>query len=70
MGDSASDSAGKCFAHEQRALCGAFQCVAGSRGNRSPFPVEGGTIDRVVIDVSGDPYIDREKEVLTYLSCD
>jgi arylsulfatase len=35
-----------------------------------PFPFVGGTIDRVVIDVSGDHYIDHEKEVLAYLARD
>ncbi len=37
---------------------------------RSPFPFTGGTIDRVVVDVSGDHYIDHEKEVLAYLARD
>ncbi len=37
---------------------------------RSPFPFTGGTIDRVVIDVSGDHYVDHEKEVLAYLHRD
>ena len=35
-----------------------------------PFPFVGGTIDRVVIDVSGDHYVDHEKEVLAYLARD
>ena len=34
------------------------------------FPFTGGTIDRVVIDVSGDHYVDHEKEVLAYLARD
>lgn len=29
-----------------------------------PFAFVGGTIDRVVVDVSGDHYVDREKQVL------
>ncbi len=37
---------------------------------RAPYPFRGGTIDRVVIDVSGDHYIDHEKEVLAYLARD
>src|SRR5690606_15021136 len=36
----------------------------------APFEFEGGTIDRVVIDVSGDPYVDHEKEVRRYLARD
>jgi arylsulfatase len=35
-----------------------------------PFAFAGGTIDRVVIDVSGDHYVDHEKEVLAYLARD
>jgi arylsulfatase A-like enzyme len=35
-----------------------------------PFPFVGGTIERVVIDVSGEHYIDHEKEVLAYLARD
>jgi hypothetical protein len=35
-----------------------------------PFAFAGGTIDRVVVDVSGDPYVDHEKEVLAWLSRD
>ena len=30
---------------------------------RSPFPFRGGTIDKVVVDVSGTPYIDHESQV-------
>jgi hypothetical protein len=35
-----------------------------------PYPFVGGTIDRVVIDVSGEHYVDHEKEVLAYLARD
>jgi arylsulfatase len=35
-----------------------------------PFAFAGGTIDRVVVDVSGDHYVDHEKEVLAYLARD
>jgi arylsulfatase A-like enzyme len=35
-----------------------------------PFPFVGGAIERVVIDVSGDHYVDHEKEVLAYLARD
>ncbi len=52
--------------------------AAVGRGNGSsvssdyegPFPFAGGTIERVVIDVSGDHYVDHEKEVLAYLARD
>jgi arylsulfatase len=36
----------------------------------SPFRFTGGAIDRVVVDVSGDHYVDHEKEVLAYLARD
>jgi arylsulfatase len=36
----------------------------------SPFTFAGGTIERVVIDVSGDHYVDHEKEVVAYLTRD
>jgi len=58
------------------ALTGDGLCV-GRDGNspvsseyRSPFRFIGGTIDRVVIDVSGDHYVDHEKEILAYLARD
>ena len=35
-------------------VCGAY---------RAPFDFTGGTIARVVVDVSGEPYIDREREL-------
>jgi arylsulfatase A-like enzyme len=52
--------------------------VSVGRGNGSSvsstyagsFPFVGGTIERVVIDVSGDHYVDHEKEVLAYLARD
>ena len=37
---------------------------------KPPFAFTGGTIDRVVVDVSGEEYIDYEKEVLAYLMRD
>jgi hypothetical protein len=37
---------------------------------KSPFPFTGGEIDRVIVDVSGDHYVDHEKEVLAYLARD
>jgi arylsulfatase A-like enzyme len=52
--------------------------VSVGRGNGSSvssdyegtFPFSGGTVERVVIDVSGDHYVDHEKEVLAYLARD
>jgi arylsulfatase A-like enzyme len=41
-----------------------------SSAYEGPFPFVGGTIERVVIDVSGDHYVDHEKEVLAYLARD
>jgi arylsulfatase A-like enzyme len=37
---------------------------------QSPFPFTGGTIDRVVVDVSGEPYIDHEAQVRAWFSID
>ncbi len=58
------------------ALTGDGLCV-GRDGNspvspeyRSPFRFTGGTIDRVVVDVSGDHYVDHEKEILAYVARD
>jgi arylsulfatase len=36
----------------------------------SPYPFKGGTIDLVIVDVSGDHYVDHEKEVLAYIARD
>jgi arylsulfatase len=41
-----------------------------SHDYEAPFPFTGGTIDRVVIDVSGDTYVDHEKEALLWLKRD
>ena len=57
-------------------LCGDGLCVGRDSGSpvasdyTAPFPFAGGTIERVVIDVSGDHYVDHEKEVLAYLARD
>jgi arylsulfatase len=37
---------------------------------RPPFMFTGGAIDAVVVDVSGTPFVDHEKEVLSYLMRD
>jgi arylsulfatase A-like enzyme len=36
----------------------------------SPFAFAGGTIERVVVDVSGEHYVDHEREVLAYIARD
>jgi hypothetical protein len=36
----------------------------------APFPFTGGTIERVIVDVSGEHYVDHEKEVLAYITRD
>jgi hypothetical protein len=57
-------------------LCGDGLCVGRDSGSPvsrdydGAFPFAGGTIDRVVVDVSGDPYVDHEKEVHAWLSRD
>ena len=35
-----------------------------------PFAFRGGTIERVVVDVSGDHFVDHEKEVVAWLARD
>jgi hypothetical protein len=58
------------------ALTGDGICVGRDSGSpvspdyRAPFAFAGGTIDRVIIDVSGDHYVDHEKEILAYLARD
>jgi len=37
---------------------------------RAPFAFVDGTIDRVIVDVSGDHYVDHEREVLAYIARD
>jgi hypothetical protein len=37
---------------------------------RAPFRFTGGSIERVVVDVSGDHYVDHEKEVAAWLMRD
>ena len=57
-------------------LVGDGLCVGRDSGSAvtpdyaAPFAFSGGTIDRVVIDVSGDHYVDHEKEVLAYIMRD
>lgn len=41
-----------------------------SRDYEAPFHFTGGTIERVVIDVSGDTFVDHEKEALLWLKRD
>ncbi len=36
----------------------------------APFPFVGGRIDRVIVDVSGDHFVDHEKQVLAYIARD
>ena len=36
----------------------------------SPFPFSGGTIEKVVVDVSGEAYVDHEAQVRTWFSLD
>lgn len=57
------------------ALAGDGLCIGRDSGSpvadyAPPFAFVGGTIDRVVIDVSGEPFVDHEKEVLAYFSRD
>ncbi len=36
----------------------------------APFPFTGGSIDRVVVDLSGDRYVDHESQVRAWFSID
>jgi arylsulfatase len=57
-------------------LCGDGLCIGRDSGSpvssdySAPFAFAGGTIERVVIDVSGEHYVDHEKEVVAYLTRD
>ncbi len=57
-------------------LCGDGLCVGRDSGSpvgddyAPPFTFAGGVIDRVVVDVSGEPYVDHEKEVHAWLARD
>ena len=68
-----------CRAEEQPgmfSLVGDGLCVGRDSGSavspdyRAPFRFVDGTIDRVIIDVSGDHYVDHEHEVLAYIARD
>ena len=60
----------------QFGLAGTGVCVGRDSGSpvttdySAPFRFQGGTIERIVIDVSGDAYVDHEKEVLAWLARD
>ena len=56
-------------------LTGDGLCVGRDSGSAvgdytAPFPFVGGTIERVIVDVSGDHYVDHEKAVLAYIARD
>jgi arylsulfatase len=57
-------------------LTGDGLCVGRDSGSAvapaytAPFPFVGGKIQRVIVDVSGDHYVDHEKEVLAYIARD
>jgi arylsulfatase A-like enzyme len=57
-------------------LCGDGLCIGRDGGSpvtadyTAPFDFAGGSIERVVVDVSGDHYVDHEKEVLAYIARD
>jgi arylsulfatase len=42
--------------------------VTGDYAGTAPYTFTGGTIDRVVIDVSGEPYVDLEREAVAMMS--
>jgi arylsulfatase A-like enzyme len=57
-------------------LAGDGLCIGRDNGSpvgddySPPFAFAGGVIDRVVVDVSGEPYVDHEKEVHAWLARD
>jgi arylsulfatase len=57
-------------------LVGDGLCVGRDSGSAvspefgAPFTFTGGTVERVVVDVSGERYVDHEKEVLAYIARD
>ncbi len=51
-------------------LCVGRDSGSGVADYPAPFPFVGGTIDRVIVDVSGDHYVDHEKQVLAYIARD
>jgi arylsulfatase A-like enzyme len=56
-------------------LCGDGICVGRDSGSpvadySAPFAFAGGAIERVIVDVTGEHYVDHEKEVLAYLARD
>ncbi|HUO36847.1 MAG TPA: arylsulfatase, partial [Mycobacterium sp.] len=57
-------------------LTGDGLCVGRDSGSAvtinytAPFPFVGGKIERVIVDVSGEHYVDHEKEVLAYIARD
>jgi len=57
-------------------LVGDGLCVGRDSGSavspeyRAPFAFVDGTIDRVIVDVSGDHFVDHEREVLAYIARD
>jgi arylsulfatase A-like enzyme len=58
------------FALTGDGLCVGRDSASAVADYTAPFPFVGGTIDRVVIDVSGDHYVDHEKEVMAYIARD
>jgi arylsulfatase len=54
-------------------LSGSGLCIGRDPGSsvspdyKTPFTFTGGTIDRVVVDVAGEPYVDYEKEVMAWI---
>jgi hypothetical protein len=55
-------------AHRSGMAC-SFRSM-GPDGDRGTFPFTGGTIDKVVIDVTGDRYVDHEAQVRAWLLTD
>jgi len=67
-------SAGRGFRSPARSPVGsgarAERTVRVTPDYRAPFRFTGGTIDKVVVDVSGERYIDHEAQVRAWLSLD
>ena len=57
------DAAGLLLPHRRRHLRGPRQRLGGHPGVPAPFPFTGGMIDKVVVDLSGEHYVDHEAQV-------
>ncbi|WP_238391067.1 MULTISPECIES: hypothetical protein [unclassified Mycolicibacterium] len=58
------------FALTRDGLCVGRDSSSAVGDDTAPFPFAGGTTERVIVDISGDHYLDHEMEVLAYITRD